>query len=75
MTSLTPSEMEKIDRLVAEIKEKKLKRENALELQNLIRYEQDRASQAGNSMLVLGLGFIMAGLILYILDKGWRDLL
>jgi uncharacterized membrane protein YjjP (DUF1212 family) len=75
VSSLTPKEMEKIDRLVTEIKQKKLERENALELQQLLRHGQDEASKVGDNLLVIGLGLIMAGLIIYILDKGWRDLL
>ena len=75
MSSLTPREIERIDRLVGEIKQKKLQKENARELQQLLIQRQNEASEAGNKLLVLSLGFIMAGLIVYILDKDWRDLL
>ena len=67
--------MEKIDRLVAEIKQKKLQKENAIELQQLLQHGQEEPSKVGDNPLVIGLGLIMAGLIIYILDKGWCDLL
>ena len=75
MSSLTPKEKERIDTLVAEIKRKDLPKENAVELKQLLQHGQDEASKVGDSLLVLGLGFIMAGLIIYVLEKGWRDLL
>jgi len=63
MSSITPREMEKIDRLVAEIKQKKLQKENTIELQQLLQHGQDKASKVGDNPLVIGLGLIMAGLI------------
>jgi len=69
MSSLTQREKDKIEYLLAKLKEKTLPKDEGLELQTLLQREKEEASKTGNFLIATGAALLLAGLAGYLAQK------
>ena len=69
MSSLTPSEMKKIEEMYLKLKSKKLPKQEAEEFKTLLEKKKEDALNLGDFALATGAVFLLAGLIGYLADS------
>ncbi|MDN5847675.1 MAG: hypothetical protein L0H53_15530 [Candidatus Nitrosocosmicus sp.] len=69
MSSLTPSEMKKIEEMYLKLKKKELSKQQAEEFKLLLEKKKQDALNLGDIALATGAVFLLAGLIGYVADN------
>lgn len=70
MASLTPREQDRImNALIEKLKEEKLEEHEAIKLRGLLEERKTEAFNLGDFALVMGIIFLLAGLIGYLSEK------
>jgi hypothetical protein len=69
MSSLTPSEMKKIEEMYLKLKNKTLQKQEAEEFRALLEKKRQDAIDIGDFVLAMGAVFLLAGLIGYLTDS------
>ena len=69
MSSLTPSEMKKIEEMYLKLKKKELPKQEAEEFRLLLERKKEDALNLGDFALTTGAVFLLAGLIGYLADS------
>lgn len=69
MSSLTPSEMRKIEEMYNKLKNKTLQKQEAHEFKLLLEKKKQDALNIGDFALAMGAVFLLAGLIGYLADS------
>lgn len=68
MSSLTPSEMRKIEEMYLKLKNKTLQKQEAEEFKSILEKKKQDALNVGDFVLAMGAVFLLAGLIGYLVD-------
>lgn len=68
MNNLTSSEQQRIDELLPKYKGNRLSRKEAEELKLLLERKKTEALNLGDLIIAIGIGFLIAGLIGYLLE-------
>ncbi len=69
MSSLTPSEMKKIEEMYLKLKSKTLQKQEAEEFKTILEKKKQDALNVGDFVLAMGAVFLLAGLIGYLSEE------